>query len=34
MMDDEKFFAWLGQAQYVQRIFNTQNQLILRVTGQ
>jgi len=31
---DGKFFAWLGQAQYVQRLFNTQNQLILRVTGQ
>jgi hemolysin activation/secretion protein len=29
-----KFFAWLGQAQYVQRLFNTQNQLILRVAGQ
>jgi hemolysin activation/secretion protein len=31
---DGKFFAWLGQAQYVRRLFNTQNQLILRVTGQ
>ncbi|MDD5141074.1 MAG: ShlB/FhaC/HecB family hemolysin secretion/activation protein [Verrucomicrobiales bacterium] len=29
-----KFFAWLGQAQYVQRLFNTQNQLILRASGQ
>ena len=29
-----KFFAWLGQAQYVHRLFNTQNQLVLRVTGQ
>lgn len=29
-----KFFAWLGQGQYVRRLFNTQNQLILRVTGQ
>ncbi len=29
-----KFFSWLGQAQYVQRLFKTQNQLILRVTGQ
>lgn len=31
---DGKFFSWLGQAQYVQRLFNTQNQLILRVSGQ
>jgi hemolysin activation/secretion protein len=31
---DGKFFAWLGQAQYVRRLFNTQNQLILRVAGQ
>ncbi|PYI87273.1 MAG: hypothetical protein DME26_06660 [Verrucomicrobia bacterium] len=29
-----RFFSWLGQAQYVQRLFRTQNQLILRVTGQ
>ena len=29
-----KFFSWLGQGQYVQRLFNTQNQLILRATGQ
>jgi hemolysin activation/secretion protein len=29
-----KFFAWLGQGQYVQRLFNTQNELILRATGQ
>ena len=29
-----KFFSWLGQAQYVQRLFHTQNQLILRVSGQ
>ena len=29
-----KFFSWLGQAQYVHRLFNTQNQFILRVTGQ
>ena len=28
------FFSWLGQAQYVQRIFNTQNQLVMRVAGQ
>jgi hemolysin activation/secretion protein len=31
---DAKFFSWLGQGQYVQRLFNTQNQLVLRVTGQ
>ena len=31
---DATFFSWLGQGQYVQRLFNTQNQLILRVTGQ
>ena len=31
---DGKFFAWLGQGQYVQRLFNTQNELILRATGQ
>ena len=29
-----KFFYWLGQGQYVQRLFNTQNQLVLRVAGQ
>ena len=29
-----KFFSWLGQAQYIRRLFNTQNELILRVTGQ
>lgn len=29
-----KFFSWLGQGQYVQRLFNTQNQLVLRLTGQ
>ncbi len=29
-----KFFSWLGQGQYVQRLFQTQNQLILRVSGQ
>jgi len=27
---DGQFFAWLGQAQYVQRLFGTGNQLILR----
>ena len=29
-----RFFSWLGQGQYVQRLFNTQNQLVLRVSGQ
>jgi len=29
-----RFFSWLGQAQYVQRLFNTQNQLVLRLAGQ
>jgi len=29
-----KFFSWLGQGQYIQRLFNTQNQLVLRLTGQ
>src|SRR5262249_53680386 len=29
-----KFFSWLGQGQYVQRLFHTQNQLVLRVSGQ
>jgi len=29
-----KFFSWLGQAQYVKRLFHTQNQFILRVDGQ
>jgi hemolysin activation/secretion protein len=31
---DAKFFSWLGQAQYVRRLFKTQNELILRVAGQ
>src|SRR5262249_54584049 len=31
---DGKFFYWLGQGQYVQRLFNTQNQILLRVSGQ
>jgi hemolysin activation/secretion protein len=31
---DAAFFSWLGQAQYVRRLFNTQNQVILRLTGQ
>jgi hemolysin activation/secretion protein len=29
-----KFFSWLGQGQYIQRLFHTQNQLVLRVSGQ
>jgi hemolysin activation/secretion protein len=29
-----KYFSWLGQGQYVKRLFDTQNQLVLRVTGQ
>jgi len=29
-----QFFSWLGQGQYVQRLFHTQNQLVLRVSGQ
>jgi hemolysin activation/secretion protein len=31
---DARFFAWQGQAQYVRRLFNTPDQLILRVQGQ
>ncbi len=31
---DAQFFSWLGQGQYVQRLFDTQNQLVLRVAGQ
>jgi len=31
---DAMFFSWLGQGQYVQRLFNTKNELILRVSGQ
>lgn len=31
---DAKFFSWIGQAQYIRRLFNTQTELILRVTGQ
>jgi hemolysin activation/secretion protein len=31
---DAKFFSWVGQGQYVQRLFQTQNQFILRVSGQ
>jgi hemolysin activation/secretion protein len=29
-----QFFSWVGQAQYVQRLFNTQNQMVLRLSGQ
>ncbi|HUI06630.1 MAG TPA: POTRA domain-containing protein [Verrucomicrobiae bacterium] len=29
-----KFFSWLGQAQYVRRLFDTQNLIILRTDGQ
>jgi hemolysin activation/secretion protein len=29
-----QFFAWLGQAQYVRRLFGTQNKLVLRASGQ
>ena len=29
-----KFFSWLGQGQYIQRLFNTQNQFVFRLTGQ
>jgi hemolysin activation/secretion protein len=29
-----KFFYWLGQGQYLQRLFNTQNQLLLRTAIQ
>lgn len=29
-----KFFSWLGQGQYVHRLFHTQNELVLRVSGQ
>jgi hemolysin activation/secretion protein len=31
---DGHFFSWLGQFQYVRRLFNTPNQLILRANGQ
>jgi hemolysin activation/secretion protein len=31
---DGTYFSWQGQAQYVQRLFKTQNQLVLRVSGQ
>lgn len=29
-----QFLSWLGQAQYVRRLFNTQNQLLFRLSGQ
>lgn len=29
-----RFFSWLGQAQYVQRLFDTQNRAIVRLAGQ
>ncbi len=31
---DAQFFSWLGQGQYIQRLFNTQNELVLRLAGQ
>jgi hemolysin activation/secretion protein len=31
---DGTFFSWLGQGQYVRRLFNTQNRAIIRVAGQ
>jgi hemolysin activation/secretion protein len=31
---DGRFFAWLGQAQYVQRLFDTDNLAVLRVDAQ
>jgi hemolysin activation/secretion protein len=31
---DAQFFSWLGQGQYIQRLFNTRNELVLRLTGQ
>ena len=31
---DGTFFSWLGQAQYVRRLFNTQTELVLRLAGQ
>jgi hemolysin activation/secretion protein len=29
-----EFVSWVGQGQYIQRLFNTQNQLLLRLAGQ
>jgi hemolysin activation/secretion protein len=31
---DAEYFSWLGQGQYIQRLFNTQNELVLRTAGQ
>jgi len=31
---DATFFSWLGQGQYVRRLFKTQNQLVFRLSGQ
>jgi hemolysin activation/secretion protein len=31
---DGTYFSWLGQGQYIRRLFNTQNQLVLRLAGQ
>jgi hemolysin activation/secretion protein len=31
---DGRFFAWLGQGQFVYRLFNTDNQLVLRANAQ
>jgi hemolysin activation/secretion protein len=31
---DGHFFDWLGQAQYIRRLFNTDNLLVARVSGQ
>jgi len=28
------YVSWLGQAQYIRRLFNTQNELVLRLSGQ
>lgn len=29
-----EFFSWLGQGQYIQRLFNTQNEFVFRLSGQ
>ena len=31
---DSQFFSWLGQGQYVRRLWNTDNLLVLRLNGQ
>jgi hemolysin activation/secretion protein len=31
---DSEFFSWLGQSQYVHRLWNTDNLLVLRLNGQ